>query len=285
MPYLNVLESTIHYREMGEGGPIVLLHGNPASSHMWRNVLPHIGTGRLLAPDLIGMGASGKPDIDYQFADHADYLAAWFDELELDDVVLVGHDWGGALAFDWAARHPDRVAGVAFFESVIRPLTPDEVPAAARERTALIRTHGEGERSVLEENAFVTAAFTGGVLTPVPPDDLAAHLAPFPTPETRRPVLAWARQFPIGDTDPQLAARLVSYQPWLATSEDIPKLLITFAAPRRLLAGAATTIWCRDHIAGLQIVHGGEAGHHAAEDQPTAIGQAISGWLDRNYLR
>src|SRR5690606_21563813 len=117
MPHTRVLDSTIHHRETGTGAPIVFLHGNPTSSYLWRDVLPGIGPGRLLAPDLIGMGESGKPAIDYSFGEHARYLDAWFDALGLDRVVLVGHDWGGALAFDWAARHPGRVRGIAFTET------------------------------------------------------------------------------------------------------------------------------------------------------------------------
>jgi len=123
MPEIPVLDSTIHYQESGTGTAFVFLHGNPGSSHLWRNVLPRVGSGRLLAPDLIGMRRSGKPDIPYLFADHARYLDAWFDALDLDGVVLVGHDWGGALAFDWAARHPERVLGIAFLESIVKPMS------------------------------------------------------------------------------------------------------------------------------------------------------------------
>jgi haloalkane dehalogenase len=115
MPTIEVLDSTMFYEDAGDGTPFVFLHGNPASSYVWRHVLPRIGEpGRCLAPDLTGMGRSGKPDIPYRFADHARYLDVWFDKLALDGVVLVGHDWGGALAFDWATRHPDRAQGVAF---------------------------------------------------------------------------------------------------------------------------------------------------------------------------
>ncbi|MGO4428431.1 alpha/beta fold hydrolase, partial [Streptomyces sp. MCAF7] len=123
MPVQHVNDSTMHYRESGTGVPIVFLHGNPTSSYLWRHVMPAVGGGRLLAPDLIGMGESGKPDIDYTFADHARYLDAWFDALDLQDVILVGHDWGGALAFDWAARHPHRVRGIAFTETIVKPMT------------------------------------------------------------------------------------------------------------------------------------------------------------------
>src|SRR5918996_2435059 len=122
MPTANVLDSTIHYQDSGTGTALVFLHGNPSSSHLWRNVLPRVGPGRPLAPDLIGMGRSGKPDLPYLFADHARYLDAWFDTLDLARVVLVGHDWGGTLTFDWAARHPERVLGIAFLESIVKPM-------------------------------------------------------------------------------------------------------------------------------------------------------------------
>ena len=197
MPGVTTLDSTIHYEESGSGTPIVFLHGNPASSHIWREVMPRTGPGRLLAPDLIGMGRSGKPDIAYSFDDHARYLDAWFDRLGLDRVVLVGHDWGGALAFDWAARHPERVRGLAFLESIVKPMGWDEVSPQARARTEKIRSP-EGEDLYLDQDLFVRQAFTGGVLTPVSQEDLKEYLAPYPTRESRRPLLAWARQLPLG---------------------------------------------------------------------------------------
>lgn len=123
MPDMPVLDSTVFYEDQGNGDPVVLLHGNPTSSYLWRNVIPELtGQARCLAPDLIGMGRSGKPDIAYRFADHARYLDAWFDALELDAVTLVGHDWGGALGFDWASRHPARVRGIVFMETIVHPL-------------------------------------------------------------------------------------------------------------------------------------------------------------------
>jgi haloalkane dehalogenase len=285
MPEIDVHDSTIHYEETGSGTPIVFLHGNPASSHIWRNVLPYVGNARLLTPDLIGMGRSGKPDIAYKFADHARYLDAWFDALELDQVVLVGHDWGGALAFDRASRHPDRVTGIAFFESIVKPMGWDEVSPQARARSELIRTEGPGEDLVLEQNLFVRQAFTGGVLTPVSADDLNTYLAPFPTPESRRPILAWARQLPLGGEPAELVARINQYDEWLAGSTAVPKLLITFEGSPTLLIGKEVAEWCRVNLAALEIVHGGEAGHHAAEDRPKEIGVEVSAWLDRHALR
>lgn len=273
----------LHFEESGSGTPIVFLHGNPGSSYGWRNVLPHVGGGRLLAPDLIGMGRSAKPDLPYSFDDHARHLDAWFDALGLDDVVLVGHDWGGALAFDHATRHPGRVRGVAFFETIVKPMAWADLSPQAAERSRKIRTPGVGEELVLEQNLFVRQAFTGGVRTPVA--DLEPYLAPFPTPESRRPVLAWARQLPIGGEPAELLPRIEAYDEWLATSTTTPKLLMTFEGSPTLLIGEKLVRWCEENIAALDVVACGEAGHHAQEDRPKEIAAEISAWLDRHGLR
>ncbi|WIY01864.1 haloalkane dehalogenase [Amycolatopsis mongoliensis] len=273
----------LHHEESGTGTPIVFLHGNPGSSHGWRAVLPHVGGGRLLAPDLIGMGRSAKPDIEYSFADHARHLDAWFDALGLDDVVLVGHDWGGALAFDHAARHPDRVRGVAFFETIVKPMAWEDLSPQAAERSRRIRTPGVGEEMVLEQNLFVRQAFTGGVRTPV--GDLEPYLAPFPTPESRRPILAWARQLPLGGEPAELIPRIEAYDEWLKTSAGTPKLLLTFEGSPTLLIGEKLTRWCERNVAALDVVACGEAGHHAQEDRPKEIAAEIAAWLDRHGLR
>jgi haloalkane dehalogenase len=286
VPTIDALDSTIYYRESGSGTAMVLLHGNPGSSHLWRNVIPNLGSRRLLAPDLIGMGRSGKPDVAYSFADHARYLDAWFDALHLDRVILVGHDWGGALAFDWAARHPERVLGIAFLESVVKPMAWEELSPQARQRWEAIRTPGEGEAMVLEQNLFLRGAFTGGgVLTPVSDLDMHAYLEPFPTPGSRRPILAWARQLPLGGEPAGLVARIETYDAWLAVSSDVPKLLMTFEGAPSLLIGKDMADWCATHIASLEIVACGQAGHHAPEDRPNEIAAAVSAWADEHGLR
>src|SRR4051812_5951756 len=219
MPQLDVLESTIHYE--GAPGTLVYLHVNPTSSHAWRHVLPRTGG---IAPDLIGMGRSGKPDIAYSFADHARYLDAFFDALELEDVVLVGHDWGGALAFDWAARHPGRVRAVAFFETILRPMTWSELGPGPRTRAENMRGP-QGEALVLDRNAFLESAFTGAVLSDA---DLDAYRAPYPTRESRRPILQWARSLPLDGEPADVTERVTAYGKWLAASTEVPKLLLTF---------------------------------------------------------
>jgi haloalkane dehalogenase len=285
MPEIRVLDSTIHYKDSGTGTALVFLHGNPGSSHLWREVLPRVGSGRLLAPDLIGMGRSGKPDIPYRFADHARYLDAWFDALDLDRVVLVGHDWGGALAFDWAARHPERVRGLAFLESIVKPMAWEELSPQARKRSVAIRTPGTGEEMVLDQNLFVSQAFTGGVLTPVSEEDLQIYLAPYTTRDSRRPILAWARQMPVGGEPAELIARIEAYDAWLAKSTDVPKLLMTFDGSPTLLIDTEITNWCANNIAALETASCGKAGHHAPEDRPEEIAAAVSAWAARHELR
>lgn len=274
MPVVPVLDSTMHYLSAGSS-PFVFLHGNPGSSHSWRNVLPQLGG---LAPDLIGMGRSGKPDIAYSFADHARYLDAWFDALDLDRVVLVGHDWGGALAFDWACRHPSRVAGVVFFETIVKPMSGSELPLPAQERLRRFRV-----TELLEDDGFVRQAYTGAVLTPVSDADMAVHLAPFPDASSRRPVLAWARQMPFDGEPAELVPRIEAYDAWLATS-DVPKLLLTFEGSPTLLIGPQLHAWCEENIAALDVVPVGEAGHHAMEDRPKEIAAEIAAWAERHGL-
>ncbi|GAA5111439.1 haloalkane dehalogenase [Pseudonocardia adelaidensis] len=276
MPDTPVLDSTVHHTETGTGRPVVFLHGNPASSRMWREVMPRVDSGRLLAPDLIGMGRSAKPDIPYLFADHARYLDAWFDALGLDDVVLVGHDWGGALACDWAARHPERVRGIALFEAIITPIDSATLTPPARARADLVRTRGE---ELLQSDQLIRMAYTGGVRTPVHEDVLAEYLAPFPDPRSRRPVLAWAQQIPIDGEPAGLVTRIEAYDAWLAKSADVPKLLLTFEGSPTLMIDPERAEWCAENIAALDVVPCGEAGHHAAEDRPVEIGDAIAAWV------
>ncbi|MDJ0347510.1 haloalkane dehalogenase [Streptomyces sp. H10-C2] len=287
MPIQPVLDSTMFHRERGAGTPMVFLHGNPTSPHLWRDVLPAVGEpGRLLAPDLIGMGESGKPDIANTFADQARYLDAWFDALGLEDVVLVGHDWGGALAFDWAARHPGRVRGIAFTETIVKPMTWEEFPEGGRPLFQAIKTPQVGEAMILDDNAFIEQALPGTVATPLDPADLDIYRSPYLTRESRRPLLQWPRSMPLGGEPADVVARIQAYDKWLATSADVPKLLLTFAPGPGVMMGPVIVDWCAENIANLEIErHDVVAGHHTPEDQPLAIAGAIAEWADRHKLR
>ncbi|WP_327581725.1 haloalkane dehalogenase [Nonomuraea sp. NBC_00507] len=280
MPLQNVLDSTMHYRELGTGAPIVFLHGNPTSSYLWRNVMPAVGHGRRLAPDLIGMGESGKPAIDYTFADHVRYLDAWFDALDLDDVVLVGHDWGGALAFDWAARHPGRVRGIAFTEAIVKPMSWEELPEGGRELFRAIKTEGVGESMILDDDAFLRRGLPTTVTTLLTEEDMAAYTNPYPTRESRLPQLRWARSLPLGGEPADVVAWIEAFDRWLATSAEVPKLLIGFRPGLGTMWTDETLAWCAANVASLEIVQHEEiAGHHTPEDWPLVIAADVETWL------
>lgn len=287
MPEISVLDSTIFYVDVGQGVPFVFLHGNPTSSYLWRNVLPAMGANvRCLAPDLIGMGGSGKPAIEYSFDNHARYLDAWFEAMGLDEVVLVGHDWGGALAFDWAARHPRGVRGIAVMETIVRPMTWADFPDSARPRYEALRGAGTGEAKVLDENFFIEFALRATVLNGLSDEDLDVYRRPYANRDSRRPLLAWPRAMPIDGQPAEVIARIEAYDRWLAESPDVPKLLLTFeGSPETLMIGEEMIRWCADNIAGLDIENCGPARHAAPEDQPEAIAAAIAGWADRHGLR
>ncbi len=287
MPEINVLDSTISYVDAGPGPAFVFLHGNPTSSYLWRNVLPGVGAGiRCLAPDLIGMGNSGKPKIDYTFNDQARYLEAWIEAMGLEQIVLVGHDWGGALAFDWAARHPGRVRGLAAMETIMRPMTWADFPENARPRYEALRDAGTGETKVLDENFFIESALRATVLKGLSDEDLDVYRKPYPTRESRRPLLGWPRAMPIDGEPADVIARIEAYDRWLAESTGTPKLLLTFeGSPETLMIGPDMIAWCIENIASLEIESCGPARHVAPEDQPGAISAAIAGWADRHGLR
>ncbi|WP_335992139.1 haloalkane dehalogenase [Glycomyces sp. MUSA5-2] len=287
MKTIDLLDSRIAYTEAGEGDTtVVLLHGNPTSSHIWRHVVPRLADrARVIAPDLIGMGASGKPAIAYDYADHAAYLEAFLDAVGADRPVLVGYDWGGSLALDWAARHPDRVRGVSVMETFLRPMTWAEYPAGAVEFFRTLRTPGAGERMALEENWFIETALraTNGGISDA---DLAVYREPYPDPDSRRPLLAWPRQIPLAEAEGEpfapaaVAARFDAYGAWLASSPEVPKQLLT-ASPYGL-GSPAMIEWAREHAAALEIRSIGETvGHHAPEDAPEAIADAVGDLLDR----
>ncbi|APR79105.1 haloalkane dehalogenase [Minicystis rosea] len=279
---LDVLDSYLSYREVGSGSPIVLLHGNPTHSYVWRNVLPHVAPrGRVLAPDLIGMGQSGKPESPYRFRDHARYLDAWFAKLDLRDVVLVGYDWGGVLALDWARRHPDRVRGVVVFETFLQPMFLRDFPPQGAELFRALRTPGAGEKLVLEQNGFLEKSLSNGVKRGLTETERAEYYAPFPDPASRRPMLQWPRELPIDGEPADVVAVVEDNGRWLSSSPEIPKLLLTFDG-KGLSNAPAIVAWAQQTMPSLEVVPLGPAGHHAPEDAPDAIGKAIVAWLDRH---
>lgn len=275
-----VLGKRMSYVEVGTGDPIVFLHGNPTSSYLWRNVIPHLeGQGRCLAPDLIGMGDSEKLSdsgpTSYRFVEHRKYLDALLDTLGVEkDVTLVVHDWGSGLGFDWANRHRDAVRGIAYMEAIVRPVTWAEWPDAARQVFEGFRSPA-GEQMVLQQNVFVDNVLPGSVLRQLGEAEMAVYRRPFQQAgEDRRPTLTWPRQLPI-DGEPEDVCEIVrSYGDWLA-STPIPKLFVN-AEPGAILIGKQRE-FCRTWPNQKEVTIKGV--HFVQEDSPDEIGQAVSEWL------
>lgn len=272
------LDAEMAYLDVGAGYPVVFLHGNPTSSYLWRNVIPYVEPhARCLAPDLIGMGESGKArDNSYRFVDHARYLDAWFDALELTDVTLVGHDWGGALGFYWARRHPERVRGVAYAETIVRPMAWEEWPEQARPIFRDMRSE-VGEEIVLEKNIFVERILPGSVIRALTSEEMDNYRKPYLEPgESRRPMLTWPREIPL-DGEPEDVANIVEdYSRWLAGSV-LPKLFIN-AEPGVILTGPQRE-FCRSWPNQEEITVRGA--HFIQEDSPREIGESVADFVRR----
>jgi haloalkane dehalogenase len=275
---LPVLDSHMAYVEVGVGAPIVFLHGNPTSSYLWRNIIPHLeASGRCLAPDLIGMGRSGKAAGGaYRFVDHARYLDAWFEAVGVTNAALVVHDWGSALGFHWARRHPDRVRALVYMEAIVRPVTWDEWPESARKIFQAMRSEA-GEEMVLQKNVFVERILPASVLRGLTPEEMAHYREPFRQPgESRRPTLTWPREIPIDGEPADVAAIVDAYGAWLAQSR-VPKLFVN-AEPGSILTGRQRE-YCRRWPNQQEVTVRGS--HFVQEDSPAEIGRAIAAFLRR----
>ncbi|WP_088006907.1 haloalkane dehalogenase [Indiicoccus explosivorum] len=269
---IRVLDTEMAYVDTGEGDPIVFLHGNPTSSYLWRNVIPEVENhGRCLAPDLVGMGESGKaPDGSYRFFDHARYLDAWFDALELDNVLLVIHDWGSGLGFHWANRHRERVRGICYMEAFVRPVTWEEWPAAATKIFRLMRSPA-GEEFVLKKNGFVERILPSSVIRKLSEQEMAVYRKPFPEPEDRKPTLVWPREIPFDGKPEDVQKAAEAYAAWLSES-DVPKLFIN-AEPGTILTGPQRE-FCRNWPNQREVTVKGL--HFLQEDSPEEIGRAVA---------
>jgi haloalkane dehalogenase len=275
------------YVELGGGEPVFLfLHGNPTSSYLWRNVMPEVaGVGRCLAPDLIGMGASDKlehPGSDtYRFATHRDFL--WgFIEAAIDrdnPLVLVGHDWGSVLGFDWANHHRDRVRGIVYMEAIVRPLSWSEWPEASRRVFQGFRS-AAGEELILDKNMFVERVLPGSILHQLEPAEMAEYRRPFAgSPEDRWPTLAWPREIPIDGEPPAVVDLVTAYADWMVEN-GIPKLFVN-AEPGAILVGPQRE-FCRRWRNQAEVTVCGS--HFIQEDSGREIGEAIARWAEQHVI-
>ena len=279
--FAEVQGKRIAYLEAGTGDPIVLLHGNPTSSYLWRNVIPELeDCGRVIVPDLIGQGESDKlpasegPD-RYSFEVAFDYLDGLLRAIDVDsDITWVIHDWGSGLGFHWAKHNPDAVKGIAYMEAIVMPITWDDWPESARGIFQGFRS-SKGEDLCLERNLFVEAVLPSSIMRELTEDEMAAYRAPFGTPEHRQPTLNWPRQIPIDGEPAQMVELVEAYGAFMAASA-IPKLFIN-AEPGSILVGKQRE-FCRSWPNQTEVTVKGL--HFVQEDSPTEIGQAIAAWYD-----
>jgi haloalkane dehalogenase len=280
--FVEIYGVSMAYRDIGSGDPIVFLHGNPTSSFLWRNIIPHLQSyGRCIAPDLIGMGDSEKLSNSsadsYTFVENRRYLDRFFDVLGLKErVTLVVHDWGSALGFDWAKRNRSAVKGIVHMEAIVATMSWEDIPAPAQPRFRSVRSD-EGEKLVLEQNIFIEQSIVKGTIRSYTDDEMAEYRRPFLQPgEGRRPMLTWPRQLPIGGEPSDVVEIVDAYAAWLSTSA-IPKLYIR-AEPGTHSAKMIEQVrtWPNQQEVTVRGIH------YPQEDAPDEIGAAIATWAARD---
>ena len=280
--FIEIKGRRMAYIDEGSGDPIVFQHGNPTSSYLWRNVMPHCaGLGRLIACDLIGMGDSDKLSPSgperYTYVEQREFLHGLWEELRLGDkVILVLHDWGSALGFDWANRHRDRVQGIAYMESIVMPIGWEDFPEQVRDVFRAFRSPA-GEQLVLKDNVFVEQVLPGAIMRPMSAEEMGYYRKPFlASGEDRRPTLSWPRQIPIDGEPADVVAIVAEYAAWL-TKSSIPKLFVN-AEPGALLKGRARD-FCRTWPNQTEVTVKGA--HFIQEDSPDEIGTAVADFVRR----
>ena len=274
-----ILDTEMSHVTVGKGHPIVFLHGNPTSSYLWRNIIPHVSDlGWCLAPDLVGMGQSApSPAGTYRFRDHSRYLDAWFDALGLrENVTLVLHDWGSALGFYWASRHPERVSAIAYMESILYPREWEDLPQSRAPLLRDLRSE-KGERMIFDENFFIEMLLPKLVIRPLSETEMQAYRRPFQTRSSRLPTLVWPRELPIGGEPADVVAIVKEYGQWLLESP-LPKLFIN-AEPGSMLIGRSRD-FCRRFPNQQEITVSGL--HFIQEDCPDEIGAGLAHFIAAN---
>ena len=275
--YVTVDGSKMHYIDVGQGDPILFLHGNPTSSYLWRNIIPHLsGQGRCIAVDLIGMGKSDHPDIPYRYDDHYRYLEGFIDAVGIgSNLTLVIHDWGSGLGFRWAHEHEQDVKAIAFMEAMIRGLSLDDMPGSLRMAMRMMRAPGTGWAMISVGNIFLKKLLPDLTHAEISPDALAYYRSAFPTIASRKAVLQWPREVPLDGAPADNTAVVEAYRQWL-TRTDVPKLL--FHGNAGIAIKEAEVEWCRENLSNLTVVDLGDAIHFIQETHPQTIGIELSKW-------
>ena len=274
--YVEVHGSKMHYIDEGAGDPILFLHGNPTSSYLWRNIIPFLTPhGRCIAPDLIGMGKSDKPDIPYRFFDHYKYVEGFIEKMGLSNVTLVIHDWGSGLGFHYAMQHESNIKGIAFMEAIVRPSKWSEFPRDFKMGFKLFRTPGVGWFMISVMNMFVKQFLPQAIVRELSEEEKRYYASPYPTIASRKPVRQWPCEIPIDGTPADVHQAVEEYNRKLQES-DLPKIL--FHAKPGGIIGEETVQWCKDNLKNLRTVDIGKGIHFIQEDNPTLIGEELAKW-------
>ena len=255
------------------------LHGNPTSSYLWRNIIPHVTSlGRAIAPDLIGMGKSDKPDLEYRFFDHVKYVEGFIEALDLKNITFVIHDWGSALGFYYAMRHEDNVKGLAFMEAIIAPVPSwDAMRPQMRDLFQAFRTPQVGWDMIVNNNMFVEQVLPGAVVRKLTDAEMEYYREPFREVDSRKPTWRWPNEIPIEGEPPDVVAAVANYNKWLQQIR-IPKLL--FHASPGALVQPVLVEWCRQNMSNLTTIDIGHGVHFVQEDSPHLIGTELAKWYE-----
>ncbi len=274
--FVEIHGSNMHYIDEGEGDPILFLHGNPTSSYLWRNIIPYlVPHARCIAVDLIGMGKSDKPDIAYRFSDHSKYLEGFIEKLGLSNLTVVLHDWGSGLGFHYAMRHESNIKGIAFMESMVKPLKWAELPRSETTGFKLFRTTGIGWFMLSVMNMFLTQLMPRLIVRKLSVAKKEYYGAPFKTIQSRKPVRQWPLEVPIDGQPADMYEMILNYSKKLQESE-LPKILF-FANPGAII-NSRDVDWCRQNLKNLELVDIGDGLHFIQEDNPHLIGEELARW-------
>ncbi len=282
--HLEVFGSKMHYIEEGEGDPIIFLHGNPTSNYLWRNIIPYLSKhGRCIAPDLIGMGKSDKPDLKYGFEDSYRYLEAFIEKMKLKNVTLVLHDWGSGLGFNYANLHRDNIKSIAFMEAMYAAPTLYDMPFSVRTAIKMMRNPVFGKLMAINMNIFIKKMLPDMISRKLTKEEKGFYASPYKTKKSRHPLLAWPQDVPFADGKKTSATEAVrSWAPWLA-SVDIPKLCF-YVTPGVAIKEKDVKV-IKETFRNTEMIHLGEGLHFIQEDYPHEIGEALAQWYQRIHQR
>lgn len=274
--YIDIDGSKIHYIDIGSGDPILFLHGNPTSSYLWRNIIPYLtSSGRCLAMDLIGMGKSDKPHINYRFVEHARYVDGFIDKMGLKKITMVVHDWGSALGLHYAMRHEDNIKGIAFMEAILKTSTWADFPKDLKMGFRLFRTPLIGWLMIVGLNIFIEKILPNAIVRKLTEAEINYYRKPFKKIKYRKPMWRWPNEIPI-DGKPSDVTEIVQVYSRKLKESDCPKLMF-FAHPGGIIT-APMVKWCQQNLKNLKTVDIGEGIHFLQEDNPKLIGTELLNW-------